>query len=850
MEDKITQNYRRLLENSTGRAVNQPRMDGYVNTMNKFNTIRDASTHYHYLPEPQIPDEFLTRYYESNGLFARIIDVPAEDAVKHGFELNGLKDEKIIRFYKEALDELEWDDAVMTALRWTRLYGGAIIVMLINDGRRLQDPVDWASIQSVDGLRVYDRSLITPDYQSMFNYSSSDPFRTRGSRMGYPEYYDVYSRFGSFRVHDSRCLVFRNGKLPENTSNTNYLLWGLPEYLRIHKAIQNTEVSHEMAPKLLDRAVQAVYKMKDLSNELSYEGGEEAVLRRLMAIDSARGLLNSIIIDAEEDYDFKTFSFTGVMDVVNVNCNLLSAVTSIPQTKLFGRSPAGENATGEADQENYNSLIDRYNRTCVRPNLRYILSAIFQAGIFTGEIDEIPKLDITFNPIWSMSEAEKAEVEARKAATAQTRAQTAQTYVDMQALDPSEVRKALAGSTEMDIESILDNLPDEEIAASPDPPVDSNAPLAAPNATRLPEDMGATATEADAENLGGVGVLVVKDGKILVGTRCSDSGTGLICGPGGHIEPGETPEEAAERETLEEFGIQPRNLFPLGVGPQEPETGIAPYIFLCTSFVGEPFSPSDEIIEPAWCSMQELDQLRPSLFQPFADSLDRLTEILEKKTSENFQIGVDKSAESGIITGDGGQGSGFPNHAGNRGHVGGSSPRGSATGANQACTGFANTKKLNGHVKKHLHQYPGMTKTQYVKHAIKFLQQPCGGDIDGYITADGKVVRFNMATGEYASGYPGSHLCTCFFAKYNDATGQSDIRKANNYFKYDKKVNAYTPPSQGTQATQPAKTASVQPARSATASKPKATAQKAKSAPRGKPKGKKAGKNKTGGNTV
>ena len=45
------------------------------------------------------------------------------------------------------------------------------------------------------------------------------------------------------------------------------------------------------------------------------------------------------------------FQFSGVSDVIDSTCNFLSALTSIPQTILFGRSPAGMNATGDADLE-------------------------------------------------------------------------------------------------------------------------------------------------------------------------------------------------------------------------------------------------------------------------------------------------------------------------------------------------------------------------------------------------------------------------------------------------------------------------------------------------------------------
>lgn len=120
----------------------------------------------------------------------------------------------------------------------------------------------------------------------------------------------------------------------------------------------------------------------------------------------------------------------------------------------------------------------------------------------------------------------------------------------------------------------------------------------------------------------GVGVLVVKDGRILCGTRHNDTGYGLICGPGGHGEKGETYEQSAFRETEEEFGISPKELIPIGVGPFEPESGLRSHIFLCTDFDGEPDCVDLEMTNPKFRTLEELEELKPSLFPPFADSLE------------------------------------------------------------------------------------------------------------------------------------------------------------------------------------------------------------------------------------
>ena len=78
--------------------------------------------------------------------------------------------------------------------------------------------------------------------------------------------------------------------------------------------------------------------MKGLAALLTTDDGENAVLKRLQVIDMARGLLNSIAIDSEgENYDFKVAQFSGVKDVIDSTCNMLSIKisTSVPHSCIF-----------------------------------------------------------------------------------------------------------------------------------------------------------------------------------------------------------------------------------------------------------------------------------------------------------------------------------------------------------------------------------------------------------------------------------------------------------------------------------------------------------------------------------
>lgn len=594
----------------------QFRQDGYTNLLNKYGTAQDNSMAYTYGQEPVVTDLELIRLYEGNGLFTKIIDRPSEESVKHGFDID-YGDEDIAEYVDDRLDELEFEDKFATAEKWARLYGGAIIVMLCDDGGGLEEPLDWSKVTSIEELRVFERSIVQEDYTSLYHFHFFDSMKN-DKPFGQPEYYHIYSMYGYFTVHYSRCLVFRNGRLPEQTTNSIYRYWGMPEYIKINRALRECVTSHEDGVKLLERSVQAIYKMKNLAQLLSTDAGEDKVLQRLQVIDMARGILNSIAIDTDgEDYDFKSLPMSGVKDVIDSTCNMLSAVTNIPQTILFGRSPAGMNSTGESDLENYYNMVENIQKQNMKANARTVIDLILKQGLIEGKIPEIPKYKMKFAALWSTSESEQADISQKKAQTEQTKAQTAQVYIDSGVLDPSEVRKSLATEGEFDIEEVI-----------------SEDDLNLPEDTFLPTEMsGTSATDdfdmefksevEDGEECEAAAVIVIKDGKILCGSRRSSEG---ICGPGGHIEKGETPEDAVLREAQEEFDIVPLNIIPLGVYKGSTRSYCDTMVYFTDQFTGKPKADGDEMLNERWLSIEELRG--KFLFPPFEESLNMLEDLL------------------------------------------------------------------------------------------------------------------------------------------------------------------------------------------------------------------------------
>ena len=631
---------------------NKFRADGYSNMLNKYGTKQDNSMAYQYKQECHADDMELVRLYEGNGLFTKIIDRPAEEAVKHGLDIDYGSDE-IAEYVEDRLDDLEFEDKFATAEKWARLYGGAIIVMLIDDGRGLEEPVDWANARGIAELRVFERAVVQPDYTALYGFHFKDSQNGRG-QYGEPEYYQVTSMYGYFTVHRSRCLVFRNGRLPEHTTNALYRYWGIPEYVKIKRALRECITSHEDGVKLLERSVQAIYKMKNLANMLSTNDGEEKVLQRLQVIDMARGILNSIAIDTDgEDYDFKNLSLSGIKDVIDSTCNMLSAVTNIPQTILFGRSPAGMNSTGDSDLENYYNMVENIQKMNMKANVRTVIDLILKQGRLEGKISEVPKFKVKFAALWSLSETEQASVEKTKADTELVKAQTEQLYMELNVLDPTEVRNRLASEGTYDIEEAATdnelNMPDDMfdlgetititgVDEGTDEDDDNIISIEDDRTICIEDDQEDAITddgrmihivESESEKTdGGVfpaaAVLIIHNGKILCASR---SESGELCGPGGKVEAGETPEEAAIREAKEEFNVTPLNLIPLGEYKASIGSYLNSMVYFTDEFTGTPEADGSEMLNEQWLSMEELK--KQSLFPPFEASLDMLTDLLK-----------------------------------------------------------------------------------------------------------------------------------------------------------------------------------------------------------------------------
>jgi 8-oxo-dGTP diphosphatase len=129
----------------------------------------------------------------------------------------------------------------------------------------------------------------------------------------------------------------------------------------------------------------------------------------------------------------------------------------------------------------------------------------------------------------------------------------------------------------------------------------------------------------------GVAAIIERDGKILMGQRKNSHGAGRWSFPGGHIEPGETPEQACEREAMEETGLR---LLNIRRGPWTNDIFLAEKKHYITLFLFADAEGTPALREPDKCAKWlwvEKDNIPFPQFLPVFNLMKEHPDILGKQ---------------------------------------------------------------------------------------------------------------------------------------------------------------------------------------------------------------------------
>jgi phage-related protein (TIGR01555 family) len=357
--------------------------------------------------------------YEADGFARRIIDTMAEEMVRAGYDIEGVDEDEDIRSELEGVRMLP---NLCDSLKWADLHGGALIVLLVADGGTFEDPLIPERATALEQIRVYSRWEVSRQQKYL------DP---NDSKYGKTELWMISPSEGTpYTVHESRCIEIDGVNVP-STIRTRNDGWGNSKLQQCYDQLIRYGMSHVWANALLERSQQGVHGIPDLSNILRTRDGETLVRKRIDLVDMARSVNNTIVIDAEESYELKSTSLSGVSDLIDRLGLALSAVSGMPESLLFGRTQSGLNSSGKSDLENWYAKVMQAQEVRLLPVLDKIVAIqLHVMGRFKDSYR------IKFNPLSVPSEKDTIETDYK-------RAQTFEIYNGIGALDALEIRKML-----------------------------------------------------------------------------------------------------------------------------------------------------------------------------------------------------------------------------------------------------------------------------------------------------------------------------------------------------------------------------------------------------------------------
>ena len=457
---------------------NGARADGLVNVLTGMGTGRDKSQYTSSTPIVFIGQEELENLY-SEWIPKRIVDIVAEQSTRKGFKVlfggEGAAAEEVVGI-EQVIEDLYILENLGLASKNARLFGGAVILLYINDGRSADQPVNYANIRSVEGMEVLDRWQIAPviNEESLYDYSKATYYQIISG--------DLIRQPQLAKIHKDRILRFDGEWLPYRIRQRNYG-WGMSTLQSVYDSFRFYSTGISSAATLLTEFDIFVHKIRGLASMLS-AGKEREVRDRLVVNDMSKSIYRGYAIDAEkEELDFISRNFGGIGEILEkLRIDIIGA-SQIPHTILFGESPGGLGSTGRSEERDFAKHLGDYQASHYKRPLQQLMTMIMMSkeGPTNGQVPDSWR--IKFNDLFELNEREKADVRARVAAVDGR-------YVQLGILHPKEVAEARYGGSEWSMELTLDPSLPRELPQAPGQkavPPGGRSPLDEKNGT-LPMD--------------------------------------------------------------------------------------------------------------------------------------------------------------------------------------------------------------------------------------------------------------------------------------------------------------------------------------------------------------------------
>ncbi len=404
-EDALARKPGKAFMGSTGSSVSGTTHDSFVNFMQRMgmtadNALSTGTYGFNPITRNRVMLEWIHRGSWLGGV---AVDIVANDMTRAGIDYTTeLKPDEQERIDHCVARYGVWP-AINETIKWGRLYGGCLAVMLI-DGQDMRTPLrlDTIGPGQFRGLLALDRWMVEPTLEDLVT--------DFGPHLGLPKYYRVQSNAPALRgqaIHHSRIAVRHEGiKLPYNQRMTENL-WGISVIERLYDRMIAFDSASTGAAQLVFKSYLRTLKVKGLREIIA---GNKKAMEGLMAqmemMRRYQGMEGITLLDAEDEFDVQEHSaFSGLSDALTQFGQQLSGALQIPLVRLFGQSPAGF-STGDTDMQMYYDNIKQEQSA----TLSHGTTMVYKAAAASEGIKLPDNFALGFRSLWDMDDEQKAKV--------------------------------------------------------------------------------------------------------------------------------------------------------------------------------------------------------------------------------------------------------------------------------------------------------------------------------------------------------------------------------------------------------------------------------------------------------
>lgn len=393
---------------------------------------------------------YLVRY---NGPAKAIVRKPALDATREGWSLLPDLDEELAKQLRRECERLQLQQLAEKTLLFERWYGGGAVIVESLDEQDTRLPFQLG--RGIRGFRFAHR------------YELNRQVTTDGIFWQHAPEAMHAGRLNPVRLYHPSWLFTLSGELLADRDMDAQAGWGDPILQSIYESLSQSGQGSSAVLEYLQRLSVPFIKLQGWAKLLA--GNEGAAKAKTLLEDFKKrftGFRLGVLDGGDEVTQFSA-TVSGIAELLEHQRADVACAAQMPQTVIYGRSPAGQNSTGKSDLEIYYGWVDATIRVPkLRPLLDWMLRKIISSPCWQcGEISNPllstlePRdtdLQIEFPPLWLPTDAEEQS-------TRSARANELATYAGMGWIDIEEGRRILqqdgilpdAGEQEQKVEEDL-----------------------------------------------------------------------------------------------------------------------------------------------------------------------------------------------------------------------------------------------------------------------------------------------------------------------------------------------------------------------------------------------------------